>query len=261
MSGPGAPARSARAPRERHRRLRAGRPARRRRGSPGWRRLSRPDTSGARRPRAASRARTTTARSDRGRRRGTRRTGSSTRSAVGTSTSPIANRRTCGSTSSSRPGARPVLATWRQARLRRRSAPSPPSSSAAGPEPLPSPIGYSTTFASIPPAMIIERPVRNVGPIGGAAPQHRPVPAGRALAGHQQRSHGRVDPVGADQNVRLDRRCRPETSTTASHRARPGQTRPAGGRSRSPPRPVARSTASLRTPCNAPRWIENCGTG
>ena len=48
-------------------------------------------------------------------------------------------------------------------------------------------------------------------PIGGSAPQHRPVPAGRPLAGIDRRPHGGMDSVGADEGIaahRLERRTR-----------------------------------------------------
>ena len=102
----GAPPRSGAAPRRRRRRSR--RPARRRaasrRASPGWRRWSRPGTSGARRRRAASRARVTSGRSGRGRRPGTPRTPACRLDQRRHVDLVDAKRATWGSTSSRRPG-------------------------------------------------------------------------------------------------------------------------------------------------------------
>ena len=116
----------------------------------------------------------------------------------GTSTSPMVKRSTWGITSSSRPGRD-------QSSRRGGGVPSSPILTITAqlvsrwPVSRPAPIGYSTTLAAMPPAMIIERPVRNIGQ--SVAPRHSIVPfqRGGGSPRHQRLTDGRMDAVGADQ--------------------------------------------------------------
>jgi hypothetical protein len=177
---------------------------------------------------------------------------------AGRSTSSMVNRTTWGITSSKRPGRD-------QSSRRGGGVPSCPTFTITAQlvrrwsSSLPSPMGYRTTLAAMPPAMIIERPVRNAGQ--SVAPRQSIVPFQRGGGSPSTSAWRTVEwmpsaPIRA--SPRTVSQTAPSWSTNVAVTPSSSCSKPASRQLvrmiSSPRRSI---TASRSTPCSTPRWMEN----